>query len=262
MRKCNESFFELGSVGTEPALGLEALRFGEVGWVHVVAVGDAGDGSLRIVRRENGQSSVIYTPAGTFCPHRTAPPSGTTLGILCACEHLVVYGRDCLIYLPSRNTHTQPEAFLYHSTLQSSSATYQIWRLLLTRYGRRSRTDELTSSLLCGSAMASRSSFRSLCRASSLLIKCHVPMVNVWAVVSVPAPWKVNASAVSCRRLGRNFRFSSGLAQASKTVGIEDSEPFASMIFWTFVLSCCTSVSLSKCTSFRLPNLTQPVSGC
>ena len=117
MRKCNESFFELGSVGTEPALGLEALRFGEVGWVHVVAVGDAGDGSLRIVRRENGQSSVIYTPAGTFCPHRTAPPSGTTLGILCACEHLVVYGRDSLIYLPSRNTHTQPEAFLYHSTL-------------------------------------------------------------------------------------------------------------------------------------------------
>ena len=78
-------------VGTEPTLWPEGLGFWEVGWINVVAVGDAGDGSLVIVRRENGQSVVIYTPAGILCPHSIAPPSGTTLGILCACEPIGVY---------------------------------------------------------------------------------------------------------------------------------------------------------------------------
>lgn len=83
------------------------------------------------------------TPAGIFCPHRTAPPSGTTraiLGIECH-QSLSSLELNWNMELPSRNTHAHSQCLFHHSALdgvtseshtwpQGDIRAYQIWQIL------------------------------------------------------------------------------------------------------------------------------------
>jgi hypothetical protein len=50
-RECHQLILQLRSIGSEPTFWSKGFGVGEMNGVHMVAVGDAGNGHLRIVRR-------------------------------------------------------------------------------------------------------------------------------------------------------------------------------------------------------------------